>query len=413
MMIDHVTFEFSSESFFFYLLPPIVFASAYTLQKKNFIRNIAYVMGLGVLGTIVAMVVISTILIWGNQHFRDADGNKWVDQAECLLLASVLASTDTVAVLTLITADKYKVMNSILFGEGVVNDAVTILLYQAVSKQVMAIEADAGHGGGDHAHDAKSHDVLIGQKDILAMFFNFFSLSSQSIAMGIFIGLVCSYLLKNINMDYDSVKQTTFIMLFAYLAYLCAEQSKLSGIISMFVSGLALAHYAYWNINKKAKLGTEIAVNSIASICQSFLYIYLGLSAFTIKKENVKMDMVYVTLGAVLICRVFSVAVPIFLCWLASGCVPLKLKWNEWIFVYFGGLIRGAVCFGLALTISSKHKEVLITTVQICALVLIVGVGSPIQLTAYLCGVKQDSEKEAGDDFKKAEGEIDCISQDS
>lgn len=99
------------------------------MQKKNFIRNISYILGLGVLGTIVAMIVISSILIWGNQKYRDENGDKWVQQAECLLLASVLASTDTVAVLTLITADKYKVMNSILFGEGVVNDAVTILLF--------------------------------------------------------------------------------------------------------------------------------------------------------------------------------------------------------------------------------------------------------------------------------------------
>ena len=68
-------------------------------------------------------------------------------------------------------------------------------------------------------------------------------------------------------MDYDSTKQTMFMMLFAYMGYLAAEACKLSGIISMFCSGLILAHYAYWNINKKAKIGTEIAVNSIANVC--------------------------------------------------------------------------------------------------------------------------------------------------
>ena len=126
LLIDRIVIQFSSQSFFFYLLPPIVFASAYTLAKKNFIRNISYIFGLGILGTIVAMIVVSLILL------RNNDG--WIQSAECLLLASVLASTDTVAVLTLITADKYQVLNSVLFGEGVVNDAVTILLYQAVSR---------------------------------------------------------------------------------------------------------------------------------------------------------------------------------------------------------------------------------------------------------------------------------------
>jgi len=64
----------------------------------------------------------------------------------------VLASTDTVAVLTLITADKYRMMNSILFGEGVVNDAVTILLYQAVNRQVMKME-QATHSKDEHSGD--------------------------------------------------------------------------------------------------------------------------------------------------------------------------------------------------------------------------------------------------------------------
>lgn len=130
LLIDTYVIEFDSQSFFFFLLPPIVFASAYTLKKKNFVRNISYILGLGIFGTIVAMTVLTMVLMWGNEHYKDpVTGETWIDPAECMLLASVLASTDTVAVLTLITADKYLVLNSVLFGEGVVNDAVTILLY--------------------------------------------------------------------------------------------------------------------------------------------------------------------------------------------------------------------------------------------------------------------------------------------
>jgi len=109
----------------------------------------------------------------------------------------------------------------------------------------------------------------------------------------------------------------------------------------------------------------------------------------------------------------------------------LKLKWNEWAFVYFGGLIRGAVCFGLALTMTSDNRRILRTTTQICALALIVGIGSPIQLLAYIFGIKPDSElaleKQEGDDnFEKVEEEgkkageegegrlnMECISHDS
>ena len=127
---------FKANGFFFFLLPPIVFASAYTLKKKNFIRNISYVLGLGVFGTIVAMVVISALILnYGGPFLKDKNtGASILSDGEILLLASVFASTDTVAVLTLITPDKYEVLNSVLFGEGVVNDAVTILLYESIQK---------------------------------------------------------------------------------------------------------------------------------------------------------------------------------------------------------------------------------------------------------------------------------------
>lgn len=108
MIKENQIISFDQQSFFFFLLPPIVFASAYTLQKKNFIRNISYIFGLGVLGTVVAMCVISFILLKANEAYKDPEtGDTWIQPAECLLLASVLASTDTVAVLTLITPDKF------------------------------------------------------------------------------------------------------------------------------------------------------------------------------------------------------------------------------------------------------------------------------------------------------------------
>jgi NhaP-type Na+/H+ or K+/H+ antiporter len=53
---------------------------------------------------------------------------------ECLLLAAVLCATDTVAALTIVKERNFPTLNSILFGEGVVNDAVSILLFRAVEK---------------------------------------------------------------------------------------------------------------------------------------------------------------------------------------------------------------------------------------------------------------------------------------
>ena len=67
------------------------------------------------------------------------------------------------------------------------------------------------------------------------------------------------------------------------------------------------------------------------------------------EKEFVRQRFVTTVLISVLICRVFSVGIPLFLIYLGRGCKSLSLKPNEWVFVYFGGLIRGAICFGLSL----------------------------------------------------------------
>ena len=56
---------------------------------------------------------------------------------ECLLLASVLCATDTVAALTIVKEKSFPTLNSILFGEGVVNDAVAILLFHAVEELIV------------------------------------------------------------------------------------------------------------------------------------------------------------------------------------------------------------------------------------------------------------------------------------
>ena len=92
-----------------------------------------------------------------------------------------------------------------------------------------------------------------------------------------------------------------------------------------------------------------MAVNSLASISQSFLYIYLGMTAFSMKYEEFDFDFVGLTLGAVFVCRIFSVTVPLLLIYVFGGCKPIALSFRQWLFVYFGGLIRGAICFGLSL----------------------------------------------------------------
>ena len=119
-MNDGIVFDFDQANFFSFILPPIVFAAGYTLKRKDFLRNIHYILGLGVIGTIIACIVISLITIAANEAFATEIENPlggepirqtWVSTNEVLLLAGVLCSTDTIAVITIITPDKYRTLN--------------------------------------------------------------------------------------------------------------------------------------------------------------------------------------------------------------------------------------------------------------------------------------------------------------
>ena len=133
-VLHHDTLKFNELGFFYFILPPIIFAAGYTLKHRRFVRNLDHILALGVIGTLLTMIILSILLSMTNSYLT-FPGSR-ISPAEVLLLASVLCASDTVAVLSLIPEKKYARMNSILFGEGVVNDAVAILLFRAVNNTI-------------------------------------------------------------------------------------------------------------------------------------------------------------------------------------------------------------------------------------------------------------------------------------
>lgn len=57
----------------------------------------------------------------------------------------------------------------------------------------------------------------------MQMVIDFIMLSIKSISMGAFFGLLCSFILKKVNLNYDPIKECMLILMTAYLSYLVAE----------------------------------------------------------------------------------------------------------------------------------------------------------------------------------------------
>ena len=134
--------KFDDNTFFFICLPPIVFASGFNMQRKNFFANIKNILLFGILGTFVAFFSFSAMTIFmKNKGFMtqyDGKTSQWTQldltSPECMLMCSLLCSSDVIAAVSLISYDKQPRLFSIVFGEGIINDAVSIILFNTVMK---------------------------------------------------------------------------------------------------------------------------------------------------------------------------------------------------------------------------------------------------------------------------------------
>ncbi len=79
---------------------------------------------------------------------------------------------------------------------------------------------------------------------------NFLLLGVVSLLIGIFIGLLASYIFKRMRfLSVSSIKETLLIFCFGYVAYTFADLIHMSGIIAMLTCGVTMAHYAWYSLS--------------------------------------------------------------------------------------------------------------------------------------------------------------------
>lgn len=124
-VVEKATFD--PEIFFNFLLPPIIFNAGYGMKRKSFFKNFGAILLFALVGTTLSCFVIGSLLYWmiklpASFNFGFSD---------CLLFGALISATDPVTTLA-IFQDKNVDLNlySMIFGESVLNDAVSIILFQ-------------------------------------------------------------------------------------------------------------------------------------------------------------------------------------------------------------------------------------------------------------------------------------------
>lgn len=134
-------YSFNEELFFDLILPPIIFNSGFSMKRKKFFENIGNIMIFGLVVTLVCFTIYSAAS-YGAQELGLSMYNYATDAVpmpiqiptmQLLLFTSLLCSSDVVAAVSIVDYEAQPKLYSCIFGEGVFNDIISIVLFNTVS----------------------------------------------------------------------------------------------------------------------------------------------------------------------------------------------------------------------------------------------------------------------------------------
>lgn len=120
---------FDPEIFFNILLPPIIFNAGYSMKKKHFFKNFGSILTFAFIGTIISCFTIGLMLYAIVTHISSI--NSYFTLIDCLVFGALVSATDPVTILAIFHDKKVEFdLYALVFGESVLNDAVSIVLTQ-------------------------------------------------------------------------------------------------------------------------------------------------------------------------------------------------------------------------------------------------------------------------------------------
>ncbi|KAL4499898.1 hypothetical protein ABPG72_015247 [Tetrahymena utriculariae] len=337
---------FEGELFFYLILPPIIFAGGYNLKKRRFFQNFFYINIYGLLGTIVNFIVVWLLTYSVNEaglirRYSDFSQSVTLSTRDILLFSATICATDSVAALAMIKSERYPKLFSVIFGEGMVNDSVSIILYKAVLDLV-----------GD---SSEPQPITFTFVNFLKMIAEFLKNSVCSLAIGLGWGLLATLVMKKFRfLTHNPVVETVVVLLFGFGSFASSENLDMSGVISILVCGIIMSHYLFYNISSTGKVTTGVTFSSISIIAESALYIYLGIVFWQTKGDPSdpssyawSWTFLLLELAIAFFARFVSVFVVSWIFMLIKGKQKWRLNRYEMGIIWFAGIIRGAIAFAL------------------------------------------------------------------
>ncbi|XP_052851496.1 sodium/hydrogen exchanger 3 isoform X16 [Drosophila gunungcola] len=327
-------------TFFFYMLPPIILDAGYFMPNRLFFDNLGTILLMAVVGTIFNIATIGGSLYACGRMGIYGEGET-PNLMDVFLFASLISAVDPVAVLAVFEEIHVnEILYIVVFGESLLNDAVTVVMYHMME-----------------SYNEIGLDKIIAQ-DIASGVGSFFVVALGGTAIGIIWGFLTGLVTR--FTDHVRVIEPIFIFVMAYLAYLNAEIFHMSGILAITFCGITMKNYVESNISQKSHTTVKYALKMLSSSAETIIFMFLGVATV----NNMHVWNTWFVVLTIAFCSVFRVIGVILLSALANRFRLHKLSRVDQFVMSYGGL-RGAVAFALVLLVDEnvvKQKNMFVTT---------------------------------------------------
>ncbi|TKR80286.1 hypothetical protein L596_014383 [Steinernema carpocapsae] len=152
--------------------------------------------------------------------------------------------------------------------------------------------------------------------------------------------------------------------------------------------------YVSGNISSKSLITVKYLLKGLSACCEALIFVFLGLSTVRLFSDGKKWDFSFaaITVIACFVCRFIGTY---FLSALANPWRMEKINKVDQFIMGYGGL-RGAVCYGLVMSVDSESeplKEVFVTTTVIVIVLSVFLQGTTMKPIVECLRVKKVEEK--------------------
>ena len=291
-------------------VPGLVFEAALALDLEEIWRRVIPIGLLATLGVLLTVIAIGALAHFG----------LGLDWASGVLLGSIVAATDPIAVVSLLRQVRAPIgLDAILEGESLFNDGTGVAVFSAVLGTILS--------GHPSFADGALRLVFV---------------TGVGVAIGLGAGALGVLLLRLVD---EAELEILITLVVAYGAYLAADVVHASGVVSVVAAGIVVARYG----SRTGRLkGTQLVGfwNLFAFILNAILFLVVGLALPTTRLISVA----GLALGAYLI--MFAArALPVYALLGLADFRGSSIPWS-WRHMTFWGGIRGALSVALALSVA-------------------------------------------------------------